>query len=41
MEKHPETSMKGPTAGMSMMVGTMAVRDHDTTAMRRWINGFN
>lgn len=41
MEKHPETSLAGPTAMFLMMAGGMAATNGDTAGVRRWVEGFN
>ena len=39
MQKHPEN--RSAVQGFLPMVGMLAVREHDATKLRYWIEGFN
>jgi hypothetical protein len=41
MQKHPETAIEGPTAGILMMAGMMDVQSGNASGVQRWIDGFN
>jgi hypothetical protein len=40
MQKHPE-NRRALQGGFLPMVGMLAVREHDATKLRYWIEGFN